>query len=85
MWRTWLTRLAQAAGVVQAGVGQTGRRGAGGRAAGGVCGTSCGFRRVVCGFARGSPNPNPAGMPQVGSCGLVSEEDRAVAGVTRAG
>ena len=35
MWRTWLTRVAQAAGVVQAGVGQTGRRGAGGRAAGG--------------------------------------------------
>ena len=48
MWRTWLTRVAQAAGVVQAGVGQTGRRGAGGRAAGGVRGTSCGFRRMIC-------------------------------------
>eukprot|EP00964_Phaeocystis_antarctica_P061661 scaffold36862_cov50-Phaeocystis_antarctica.AAC.2 len=35
MWRTWLTRVAQAAGVVQAGLGHTGRRGAGGRAAGG--------------------------------------------------
>ena len=53
MWRTWLTRLAQAAGVVQAGVGQTGRRGAGGRAAGGVCGTSCGLRRMMKKVARG--------------------------------
>eukprot|EP00964_Phaeocystis_antarctica_P120303 scaffold84072_cov53-Phaeocystis_antarctica.AAC.1 len=38
MWQTWLTRVAQAAGAVQAGVGQTGRRDAGGRAAGGVRG-----------------------------------------------
>ena len=48
MWQTWLTRVAQAAGAVQAGVGQTGRRDAGGRAAGGVRGTSCGFSRMIC-------------------------------------
>ena len=68
MWRTWLTRVAQAAGVVQAGVGQTGRRGAGGRAAGGglrhlllVClkdeGGALGARASFArGFARGELN-----------------------------
>ena len=39
MWRTRRTRVAQAAGVVQAGVVRTGRHDAGGRAADGVRGT----------------------------------------------
>ena len=43
--RTKRTRVAQAAGVVQAGVVRTGCHGAGGRAADGVRGMSCGFRR----------------------------------------
>ena len=44
--RTKRTRVAQAAGVVQAGVVRTGCHGAGGRAADGVRGTSCEFRRT---------------------------------------